>query len=160
MVTVRLNICQRLQASRGFTLIELMVAMAVLAFGILGFLFLQARALHGRLYARELYRAQSVCYQQLDTLMEVDFDSPLLADGDHPTATEDTMDGTNDDGVLTISRQNFNYKVSWTVTDDVPAAGFKHIAVTTAWSILEKNPSSSSRQTKTITIDTVRRNEQ
>ena len=122
---------------KGFTLIELMVAMVVLAFGILGFMFLQTRSIKGRVFSREMNRAITIAQQHMEILMGTDFDDSLLDMGNHPTATEDS-DGNND-GQLTINYQNFHYNIIWIISPiDVDNDGtndndFKKITVSCQW---------------------------
>ena len=123
---------------KGFTLIELMVAMVVLAFGILGFMFLQTRSIEGRVFSREMNRAVTIAQQHMEILMGTDFDDSLLSTGNHPTAAEDTTDG-NSDNQLTISYQNFHYNITWVVSPiDIDNDGnndndFKKITVSCQW---------------------------
>jgi len=123
--------------NKGFTLIELMVAMVVLAFGILGFMFLQTRSIEGRVFSREMNRAITIAQQHMEILMGTDFDDSLLDMGNHPTATEDS-DGNND-GQLTINYQNFHYNIIWIISPiDVDNDGtndndFKKITVSCQW---------------------------
>lgn len=84
---------------KGFTIIELMIAMAVLAFGILGFTFLNSRALHNRTFSRDLNRTTVTAEQVAENLMYIKYDDPLLDDakGDtvatkHPTSSESNGD--------------------------------------------------------------------
>ena len=125
------------QNKNGFTLIELMVAMVVLAFGILGFMFLQTRSIEGRVFSREMNRAITIAQQHMEILMGTDFDDSLLDMGNHPTATEDS-DGNND-GQLTINYQNFHYNIIWIISPiDVDNDGtndndFKKITVNCQW---------------------------
>ena len=65
---------------KGFTLIELMIAMAIMAFGILGFTFLNSRALHNRTFSRDLNRATVVAERIAEDLMFLDYTDPLLTD--------------------------------------------------------------------------------
>jgi prepilin-type N-terminal cleavage/methylation domain-containing protein len=124
--------------NKGFTLIELMVAMVVMAFGILGFIFLQTRSIEGRFFSREMNRAITVAQQQMDILMGLDFNDSLLSMGNHPTAAEDTADG-NSDNQLTINYQNFVYNTTWISSpidvdgDGINDSNFKKITVNCRW---------------------------
>ncbi|MCK4379303.1 MAG: prepilin-type N-terminal cleavage/methylation domain-containing protein [Deltaproteobacteria bacterium] len=70
---------------KGFTLIELMIAMVVLAFGILGFTFLNSQAINNRTFSRDLNRATIIAGRLAENLMYLEYDDPLLTD----TNTED-----------------------------------------------------------------------
>ena len=65
---------------KGFTIIELIIAMAVMAFGILGFTFLNSRALNNRTFSRDLNRATVTAERVAENLMYLEYDDPLLAD--------------------------------------------------------------------------------
>ncbi len=152
-----------MKTCNGFTLVELMISMVVLAVGILGFMFLQARSIEGRVFSREMNRAVSLAQQQMDILLETDFDNPLLDSGSHPTSTEDTIDGTND-GQLTINFQNFLYAITWTINDSMdldsdgfPDADFKGITVVCQWTVKNTDANPPAR-TLTYTLESVKRN--
>ncbi|MBN2333287.1 MAG: prepilin-type N-terminal cleavage/methylation domain-containing protein [Deltaproteobacteria bacterium] len=141
------------QSNRGFTLIELMIAMVVMAFGILGYMFLMNRAIEGRVFSREMSRAVIVTQQQLDQLLAADFNSDLLAAGNHPTAAEDTADGNNADGLLTTTMQGFEYNTRWEVTDTT--ATLKTIEVETTWNI--KGEASTATRFRPIYLGSMKR---
>lgn len=136
--------------NQGFTIIELMVAMAVLAFGILGFMFMQGRATQGRTFSREMTRATIVAQSQVESLLALDFDNGLLGTGSHPTAGEDTVDGSVD-GQLSTNLGNFIYQTSWVVTGST-SSKLKSVIVTTQWQI--KDPVLG-MQTKSISLTTM-----
>jgi len=125
-----------------------MVAMAVLAFGILGFMFMQGRATQGRTFSREMSRATIVAQSQIESLLSLDFKSSLLSIGSHPSASEDTDDG-NVDNLLSTNLGGFIYKTSWTVTG---SSKLKSMIVTTQWQI--KDPVLG-MQTKSISLTTM-----
>ena len=134
--------------NQGFTIIELMVAMAVMAFGILGFMFMQGRATQGRTFSREMTRATIVAQSQVESLLSLDFNNGLLAAGSHPTAGEDTTDG-NVDNLLSKNLGGFIYQTSWIVAS---SSTLKSITVTTQWQI--KDPVLG-MQTKSISLTTM-----
>ncbi len=123
--------------SDGFTLIELMVSLVVLAFGILGFLSLQGQAVQGRVFAREMSRATFVAQSNMEELLSMDFNHSLLSAGTHPTASEG---GTNALGTGTLVRTetlgNFNYFTYWKVTS--VNASIKTIEMRVTWQ--DKDP--------------------
>jgi len=81
--------------------------MAVMAFGLLGFMFMQSQAAQGRIAGREMGRATIVAENYCETLELLNYDDPLLTAGSHPTSTEDT-DGTVDNQ-LSTKYGNFIY---------------------------------------------------
>jgi len=102
--------------SDGFTLIELMIALVILAFGILGFLFLQGQAVQGRVFGREMSRATFVAQSNMEELLSMDFGHSLLSPGSHPTAGEGGTDALGTGTlVLTDTLGNFNYYTNWVI---------------------------------------------
>jgi|GEM_PF-1815148 len=138
----------KLTNREGFTLIELMISLVVLAFGILGFLFLQGRAVQGRVFAREMSRATFVAQSKMEELLSMDFDNSQISTGTHPTAGEG---GTNalGTGTLVLSEPlgNFNYYTNWVVRTSSPKV--KSIQMTVTW---QYKDSDSGLQQKSLTL--------
>ena len=144
---------EKKQAQAGFTLIELMVALVVLAFGILGFLFLQGRAVQGRVFGREMSRATFVAQSNMEELLSMDFNNSLLAPGTHPTAGEGGIDALGTGTlVLTKSLGNFNYYTNW-VIPALTNSHVKTIQMTVTWQY--KDPDLGLQQ-KTLTLTTAK----
>jgi len=102
--------------NKGFTIIELMIAMAVLAFGILGFTFLNSRALQNRTFSRDLNRATVTAERVAENLMYIEYDNPLLDDDNsdsaatkHPTGS-DTASAIDDMGYDTVTVNSITHE--------------------------------------------------
>jgi prepilin-type N-terminal cleavage/methylation domain-containing protein len=137
----------------GFTIIELMVAMAVMAFGILGFIFMQSRAAQGRLAGREMSRATVVAQNVSEILRSLDSGDPMIRDeGNHPTATDggDT-DGTLDNK-LSTKYGNFTYNTTWTVSKNTN--NLKTINISTSWRLKDNQ---TGMKTKILTFTLLRK---
>jgi prepilin-type N-terminal cleavage/methylation domain-containing protein len=96
----------------GFTLIEVLFAIAVLAFGLLAVSSLQGSATRGNLMAFDRTEALAMAQSQMDALMALPYD--------------DIVTG----GPLVDA----NYSTSWDVTDNNPVTDCKLIEVTVAYS--------------------------
>ena len=143
----------RATGREGFTLIELMISLVVLAFGILGFLFLQGRAVQGRVFAREMSRATFVAQSNMEELLSMDFDHTLLSPGAHPTAGEGGTDALGTGTlVLTEPLGNFNYYTNW-VIPALTNPNVKTIQMTVTWQY--KDPDSG-LQKKSLTLTTAK----
>ncbi len=70
----------KMKNQNGFTLIELMVAMVILAFSILSYSMLNMRSLNNRVFAREMTFASQLAARTAEILMYRKYDDPLLAD--------------------------------------------------------------------------------
>ncbi|HDS16190.1 MAG TPA: prepilin-type N-terminal cleavage/methylation domain-containing protein [Proteobacteria bacterium] len=119
---------------QGFTLIELLIAMAVMAFGILGFTFLNGRAIQNRGFSRDLNRAVLVAERMAEHLMYLDYNNHLLADDNsdaaataYPTGSAgdtgniaglDYVVHSSPDGLqwYRVEQENQRYYVRWQIT--------------------------------------------
>ena len=94
----------------GFTLVEVLIAITIFAFGILGVASMQIAAMKGNTSARDLTEASTVGSDQLEKLMLSSYDT--ISDG---------------------SRTNDIYGITWTVQDDTPQPDVKTVIVNVSW---------------------------
>ena len=97
--------------NQGFTLVEVMIGMAIFFIGFLAVGSMQLTAINGNAGAREATEAATRATSQLETLISLPYDS--IVDG-----------GPVVDGA---------YTVSWDITDDTPLPNTKTIMVTVDW---------------------------
>lgn len=102
----------------GFTLIEVMIAMAIFAVGILAVAGMQLSAIKGNTSSGKMTRAAIIAQTQMEQLAALKYDDALNAVGSHAYA------GNPIEG---------QYNVSWTVTGDSPIQHTKTIDVTVTW---------------------------
>lgn len=102
--------------TRGFTLVEVLVAMTVLGVGILGCIALQTSAIATRAHAQHLTTAKELTSAQLDELLLTD--RSTLSDGARETPI--TMGGVS-------------YTQDWVIVENSPAVGMKSIRLRTNW---------------------------
>ncbi|EMS80592.1 type IV pilus modification protein PilV [Desulfotignum phosphitoxidans] len=100
----------KLNNKSGFTLIEVLVAMAVFAIGILAITGMQVTSIQGNQSARLRTEAVSYASKHMDT---------LISNG-YSAAT----DGSATEGSIILT---------WTVTGDSPVTGTKTIVLTATW---------------------------
>ena len=130
-----------------------MISLVVLAFSILGFLFLQGRAIQGRVFAREMSRATFVAQSKMEELLSMDFNHTLLSPGAHPTAGEGGTDALGTGTlVLTEPLGNFNYYTNW-VIPALSNPNVKTIQMTVTWNY--KDPDLG-LQRKSLTLTTAK----
>ena len=111
----------------GFTLIEVLISMAILGVGLLSIAVAQLTAIKVSSRSKNLQQAMFLAREQMDDLEALPLNSPVLlnaATTDDPGnplhATEDPDDQTT-----------FNRSV--TVTPNNPSAGLAQITVTVVW---------------------------
>jgi type IV pilus assembly protein PilV len=120
------------RSEQGFTLIEVIVALGVLAVGIVGLSVVFPLAMRDVGKSGSTTKAVQLCQQKLEEFQMMAYDAPDLDQG----YTHD--DGTNPiDGV---------YARTWEVTDDEPITGCKLVEVTVSW---------QARRQESVTISSV-----
>jgi type IV pilus modification protein PilV len=89
--------------TQGFTLIEVMIAIAVLTIGLLAIGSVQISSINGNTTGKMTSQAATFAADQLERLLALDFDDANLEDGD------------------TGQRQEGSYTINWTVADTATA---------------------------------------
>jgi type IV pilus assembly protein PilV len=109
---------------RGYTLIEIMIAISIFAIGFLAIAYMQITASKNNRTGSEITEAANIATDRIEMLMVLDFDDPLLdpAANPHPSAPDNTQG---------------KYSIQWIVTDtDLNADGTddsKVIDMTVSW---------------------------
>ena len=108
---------------KGFTLLEVMIAIVILTFGILAVASMQNSSLYGNSLANRLTEGTSWAGDKMEELLTISETDGDLSKGKH--GPEIAMSGAN------------RYEVSWEVIDDVnpsdPLTSAKLITVTVTW---------------------------
>jgi len=99
------------RGQQGFTLIEVLMAMAIFSIGILAVGAMQITSTNSNASARIHTEEYTWVVDQIERLTALDYDLGDLTAGDHSV-----VQGP--------------YTVSWTVVDDTPVTGAKRITVT------------------------------
>jgi type IV pilus assembly protein PilV len=102
---------------KGFTLIEVLVGLVILAIGLLAIAGMQVTSVRGNFFSNHLTQASYAGQDRLEFLDNLSYTSAELSAGDH------------NDPSATISGIVFNR--SYTVADDVN--GYKIISYTVSW---------------------------
>jgi type IV pilus assembly protein PilV len=146
--------------SRGFTLMEVLIALAIFAIGILGVAKMQLSAISGNSSSRGWTEAATIGQQQMEILMSLPYDDPLLLDTQNDGTNQDTNnDGEDNDGgnfgldeTTTPDHSatiNTVYNLFWNIAVDEPVTDAKKIRMIVQWK-------SSGFGTKEIVFDTVK----
>ena len=104
---------------RGFSLLETLIALTILAIGLLGLLGLQIAAAKGNASGFQVSTAVALSEQRIEELKGLDTTDPLLGSGNHV------------DGTVTI--QQTVYTRSYGIQDDTPVSGVSIITMTLSW---------------------------
>ncbi len=108
-----------LSNQRGFTLLELMIALVILAIGLLGLAGLHVSAMHGNVSGFKISTASAVAQQRIEELKALDPSAAALSQGTHV------------DGSVTV--QGVTYNKSYTIQDNIPITGTSTITLTVTW---------------------------
>ena len=128
---------------KGFTLIELMIAMIVLGIGILALIQMQVAAMSGNLSANQMTIATTLAQDEIEQLKRLALSDAALTDtnaGNNADLTStpnaasldhtDANNPINERGGTTGLRR---YRRFWNVADDTPTQGVKTVVVFVFW---------------------------
>lgn len=114
---------------RGYTLIEVMIAMVIFAVGILAAWALQHSSTRGNTIARNLTLATACASDRLEQLIQLPFDhADLTAGTTTPAQAFDAIDN-NFNGEIDEAGESRPLSISWQITDNTPMAQTKTIRV-------------------------------
>jgi type IV pilus assembly protein PilV len=119
----------------GFTLIEVLMAMAIFLIGILAVLMMHIKAINTNADARSVTENYTWAIDKVEELLALDYTDAQLAAGDHSleagsfTQADDGIDN-NVNGQIDESGETGQILISWAVQDDYPVANTKSVRVT------------------------------
>ena len=117
----------------GFTLIEVMIAVAIFSIGILATWALQTGSTRGNTKARHLTSAATLASDRLERLGKLPYTHADLTAGVHtPALTADGVDN-NYNGEIDEAGESGPLQLTWRVTDDSPIVRTKTIRVDVVW---------------------------
>jgi type IV pilus assembly protein PilV len=120
------------RSEQGFTLIEVVVALTVLAIGIVGLSVVFPLTMRDVGKSGSVTKGVELCQQKLEEFQMLGYTAPDLDQGYTHDDPENPIDG--------------KYDRTWEVTDDQPIAGCKLIEVTVSW---------QARRQESVSISTV-----
>ena len=131
------NICE----NEGFTLIEILIAMAVFAIGILAVLSMQVAAVNTNTTARKVTDNYTWAAQQAEEFMELSFTDPVLNDtGGDFFSPDQSVDGidNNADGQIDEGGETGYATIAWRVQENPPANGFRSKNITIRMTTMDR----------------------
>jgi type IV pilus modification protein PilV len=105
---------RRAHRARGFSLVELLIAMVVMAIGLLGAAQMIPLAMAGVTQAGIRTRSVQLAQERLDELVTNDYEAAVLNAGTY----SETVDNTT---------------IDWTIADNIPVPGTKRIDLAVSW---------------------------
>jgi type IV pilus assembly protein PilV len=121
---------------RGFSIIEVMIAISILSIGILALASMQVAAMRGNSFAGSVTEGSTWALDQIEKLMNLPWDDASLqdTDGDGAAGLADIgfNTGTQADADFMVTRGR--YAIHWNVADDVVTANTRTVNVIVTWS--------------------------
>ena len=114
-------------SQKGFTILEVMIAMAIFAIGILGVAKLQIKSTTGNTTARTITEATTFAVDRVERLISLPYSNSAL---DQNTAA--TPFYTDPTPIIGFSSGE-TYTRRWVITDNNPIANTKQITMTVTW---------------------------
>lgn len=128
--------------NQGFTLLEILIAMAVFAIGILAVGSMQISAIENNASARMRSEATVLAADKLEDLMSLkNYDDPLLDTDTHSDSSPNNI-----------------YCIEWTANVDSPIPSTKTITLSVRWTDGETGCANFDQKEKQVNIDFIRAN--
>jgi len=115
---------RKLKEEKGFSLLEVLVAISVLSIGILAVASMQIGAIQGNSFAGHVTEGTTWAQDKLEELMALPYEDPWLEAAGNPPGL-DSAGNTHEE-------VNSPYTIRWNVTDNDPLPNTKLITVTAA----------------------------
>lgn len=125
---------QRIKENKGFTIVEVMIALAIFSIGYLAYSSLQIAATKANTKARWLTLAVTCATDKIEQLLELPYTHADLAAGTHTLAADADGIDNNSDGRIDELNEAGPLNFTWAVTDDAPIANVKTIDISITWS--------------------------
>ena len=125
---------QLIKENKGFTIAEVMIALAIFSIGFMAYSGLQISATKANTKSRWLTQAVTCATDRIEQLLDLPYAHADLTAGTH--SLPDDADGidNNSDGRIDEPSESGPLNFAWTVTDDAPLANVKTINITITWS--------------------------
>jgi prepilin-type N-terminal cleavage/methylation domain-containing protein len=131
-MSMKLNLS--IKENKGFTIVEVMIALAIFSIGFLAYSGLQISATKANTKARWLTQAVTCATDRAEQLLDLSYADVDLTAGTHSLAQDDDEIDNNSDGRIDEPGESGPLTFSWTVTNNAILDNVKTINITIAWS--------------------------
>ena len=138
---------------KGFSLIEILIAITVFAIGILAVGNMQITAIKGNSFANDLTKATTLAQDRMEELIGLSYTDTLNND-----TNANGKAGLDDANVITADHSNPNnpvdgrYNIFWNIATDYPINNTKEIRIIVRWTDRGAQKRVSITSMKAITI--------
>jgi len=121
--------------NQGFTIMEVLIGLAIFSIGILGVAAMQISATNGNSSAGRITSNMTWAFDRVEELMALPYTDAALSAGNHSvtagnlTTVSDGIDNDSD-GEIDEAGETGTISIQWTVTDDMPMNRTKTIQIT------------------------------
>ena len=105
---------------KGFTLVEVIIAILVFSIGIIGVAKMLGEAVKGGSFGMQYTDAVNIAQDRIEYLSGLSYTQTSLTAGTH------TVTGI-------VSKTGTSYTATWVVQDNIPGTNMKQIAMTVSW---------------------------
>jgi len=127
---------QNVSEEKGFSLVEMMVAVCIMAIAFAGLATMEIACINGNSIASNVTMGITLAQDKMEELNSVDYNDPRVADV-NPSNNGDLRNATNIDfsetGIDEQGNPGGMYNRIWNIADDVPTDGQKTIVVLVTW---------------------------
>lgn len=113
-----------MKREKGFTLLEVLIAMAIFSVGLLGLASLSVHTITGNASSKRISSATVLAESKVEAFRNMAFDDSDLSAGTHNDPNNPVDEDGNSGGM---------YTRSWIVTDNTPFPGIKKAEVAVSW---------------------------
>ncbi len=124
------------QGRKGYTLVEVMVAMTILSVGMLGLTTLQISGIRGNSLSGSNTEAGNLAKLHMESIINAEYDNPFIRD----------INKANNNNLKSVTNTDYRnvdlqgnpidwdrYTLVWNVADDTPIKNTKTIVVMVTW---------------------------
>ncbi|MBT8368429.1 MAG: prepilin-type N-terminal cleavage/methylation domain-containing protein [Deltaproteobacteria bacterium] len=129
-----MKLIQLIKENKGFTITEVMIALAIFSIGFLAYSSLQISATKSNTKSRWLTQAVTCATDRVEQLLDLPYAHADLAAGTHTPAEDADGIDNNSDGRIDEPSESGPLNFIWTVTDNAPVANVKTVNISITWS--------------------------
>ena len=127
---------KKLSKEKGFSLVEMMVAVCIMAIAFAGLATMEVACINGNAIASNVTMGITLAQDKMEELNSIDYNDPRVADvnaGNNGDLRNATSIDFSETGIDEEGNPGGIYNRIWNIADDTPTAGQKTIVVIVTW---------------------------